>query len=326
MDQTGLIRYLGEDWRRMEAKMAGALSSDITLLGEVNDRLLLRGGKMLRPAVCLLSARACTGGVTTDDTIIFAASAQMLHNATLLHDDVVDNSQQRRGEPTVSSLLGGTSSVLIGDFWLVRAMELILQSSRSNKEVIQLFSNTLSHLAEGEMLQLQKARVCDTSMDDYLRIIYSKTASLFEATCLSAAISVDAVEHQRSALREYGIRLGLAFQIRDDILDYNGKDLGKPTGVDLREHKITLPLLGALAKVDDERNRRVRQMVCDIDAHPEYVSMIEEFVQAESGLEFAESKLEEFAFGAVEALSPLPDSRDKELLCELAMYNVKREI
>ena len=137
-------------------------------------------------------------------------------------------------------------------------------------------------------------------MDDYLRIIYSKTASLFEATCLSAAISVDAVEHQRSALREYGIRLGLAFQIRDDILDYNGKDLGKPTGVDLREHKITLPLLGALAKVDDERNRRVRQMVCDIDAHPEYVSMIEEFVQAESGLEFAESKLD--------------------------MYNVKREI
>ncbi len=325
MDASQVITYLGEDWGRMKELMEEALSSDIGLLGEVNRRLLDRGGKMLRPAVGLLMARACSGGVTNEDTLRFAAASQMLHNATLLHDDVVDRSQVRRGEPTVSSVLGDTPSVLIGDFWLVKAVDLILRSPISTHDVISLFAATLSRLAEGEMLQLQKAEACDTSMADYLRIIYSKTASLFEAACVSAAMSVDAPRPMLDAAKEYGICLGLAFQIRDDILDYDGKDLGKPTGVDLRERKITLPLLGALSAVDDERNHLVRRMICDIDAHPEYCERITDFVHSEGGVAFAEEKLEEFARRAVEALSPLPPSRDKELLVLLAQANATRD-
>ena len=325
MEPAELRNYLGADWHKVESLMTETLTTDIQLLAEVNGAVLRRGGKMLRPAVSLLMARACFGGSVTEDSIRVAAASQIMHNATLLHDDVVDKSQERRGEPTVSSVLGDTPSVLIGDYWLVKAVNMILPLASDHNDLVSMFATTLSNLAEGEMLQLQKAEVGDTSMDDYLRIIYNKTASLFESTCVSAAISVGADEVKRAAAREYGICLGMAFQIRDDILDYTGSGLGKPVGVDLRERKITLPLLGALSKVDDERNRLVRGMVCGIEEHPEYVERITDFVHSEGGILFAEDRLEEFAHKAVEALSPLPDSKDKELLCELAMYNVTRK-
>ncbi len=325
MDVGAVIRFLGDDWDRVGTLMRDYLRSDIDLLNSTNDSIMSHKGKMLRPMLSLLMARAVAGGSATGDSIRFAAATEMLHNSTLLHDDVVDGSTERRGHPTISSILGSTGSVLVGDYWLVRAVKIILEASDKGGEVVRLFAKTLGDLAEGEMLQMQKAAVGDTSQDDYIRIIYSKTASLFETACVSAVISVGGEERFVEAAREYGICLGLAFQIKDDILDYDGADLGKPTGVDIREQKITLPLLGALNNVDDERNRLVRKMVCDIYEHPEYVSRIVELVHDCGGIAYAEAKLAEFVDKAKAAIAVLPDSREKTMLEELAEYTAGRK-
>jgi octaprenyl-diphosphate synthase len=224
------------------------------------------------------------------------------------------------------SLMGPSVSVLLGDYWLVKAMELILQSSEGDHLVIKIFSKTLSDLAEGEMLQLQKAQSGDTDEKDYLRIIYNKTASLFEAACVSASISAGVSEDVVKAARDYAVALGLAFQIKDDILDYSGTEsVGKPLGVDILEQKITLPLLGALNNVSGQKQAEVRGMVKDIVGRPELRDDIVSFVKENGGLEYAKARLEEYVNEAVHALDILPDSREKECLVELARYTAIRD-
>jgi octaprenyl-diphosphate synthase len=243
----------------------------------------------------------------------------------LLHDDVADGSEQRRGVPTIMSLMGPSVSVLIGDYWLVKAMELILGDEDSDTRVIKIFSKTLSDLAEGEMLQLQKAQKGDTDQQDYLRIIYNKTASLFEAACLSAAVSVGASEQFEKAAKDYAVALGLAFQIKDDILDYDGSEaVGKPLGVDILEQKITMPLLGAMSNVSAEEATRIRGLVADIVGHPEYRDEIVDFVKANGGIEYAVKELDKYIGDAVNALEVLPDSYEKECLAALAYFTGKR--
>lgn len=320
--------WLGADWKALEAALTASVGSNIPLLDSTNASLLSQGGKRIRPALMLLSARACAAdGKTTQDSIRFAAAVEMLHNATLLHDDVADGSAERRGHPTVLKLLGPTASVLVGDFWLVRCMDAILASEERGNAVLRVFSKTLQDLAEGEMLQLQKASLGDTTEAEYMRIIYSKTASMFEAACVSGAMSVDAPEAAVDAVREYARCLGLAFQIRDDILDYDGgQSLGKPVGVDLKEQKITLPLLGALLQVDDARGREIRRMVGDIPDHPEYCDMIRDFVLARGGIAYAEARADELARKAVEALAPLPWSKERDHLETLARFSADRKV
>ena len=223
MDIARVKEYLGAEWTAVQERIACSLESDIDLLDKTNKSILSHSGKQLRPILALLSARACSAdGRASEATVRYAAAAELLHNATLLHDDVADDSDQRRGMPTIRSLMGPTVSVLLGDYWLVKAMDLILGSHDADSQVIRIFSKTLSDLAEGELLQLQKAQSGDTVEDDYLRIIYSKTASLFEASCVSAALSVGASESAVEAMKAYAVALGLAFQIKDDILDYDG--------------------------------------------------------------------------------------------------------
>ena len=325
MDRHSILEYLGSDWSRTEELICSSLSSDIKLLADTNRSILDHSGKKLRPMMSLLMAKACGDGTLSEDSIRFAAATELLHNATLLHDDVADRSETRRGVPTVASLLGDTPSVLVGDFWLVKAVEAVLSAEHNSDEVTKLFSRTLSDLAEGEMLQLQKAASGDTSEDDYYRVIYSKTASLFVAGCVSAAISVNASEEIKAAARNYAVSLGLAYQVKDDIMDYEGGDIGKPTGVDLKEQKITLPLLGALKSADEDTDRRIRAMVCDIPAHPENVDAVVDFVKSRSGIAYAEKKLSELCAKAAEALSVLPDSPARNYLIELARYTGERK-
>ncbi len=320
------IQFLGSDWTAMGDLMTEALRSDISLLNRANENILSHNGKMLRPALSLLLAQAC-GGPVNEASHKVAAASELLHNATLLHDDVADDSNERRGVPTTASILGSHASVLLGDYWLVKSMELILATGPHSDEFTRIFSKTLTDLAEGEMLQLQKAVQGDTSRDDYFRIIYSKTASLFEAACVSGALSVDAPQTLMNAAREFGIRIGIAFQIKDDILDYTATDrLGKPTGVDLKEKKITLPLIGALQRVDDERNRLVRQMVCQIDTHPEYYDRIRAFVFEKEGIAYAEFVLDEYIAKAREALQAFPAGESVQLLSDLASFIGEREV
>ena len=190
MDIKAIQEYLGESWTAVGERIRQALQSDIDLLNSTNESILSHSGKQMRPMLGLLMARACSCEGITDSTISYAAASELLHNATLLHDDVADGSMKRRGVPTIMSLMGPSVSVLVGDYWLVKAMDLIMDADEGNGSgVMRIFSKTLKDLAAGEMLQLQKAQKGDTDEQDYLRIIYSKTASLFEATCVSAAKS-----------------------------------------------------------------------------------------------------------------------------------------
>ena len=324
MDLKSVREYLGADWTAVQERIDSSLKSDIALLNATNSSILSNSGKQIRPLLSLLIARACSPEGVTDATIRYASASELLHNATLLHDDVADNSEQRRGVPTIMSLMGPSVSVLVGDYWLVKAMELILGSAEGDHEVIKIFSKTLSDLAEGEMLQLQKARSGDTSEQDYLRIIYSKTASLFEAACLSAAISVKASQEYEKAAKDYAVALGLAFQIKDDILDYSGTEsVGKPLGVDILEQKITMPLLGAIANAPAEE-ARIRGLVKNIVDHPEYRDDIVTFVKENRGLEYAVDQLDKYVSMAIEALSVFPQSKERELLEKLAYFTAKR--
>ena len=319
-------KHIEAEWSAVQEKITSALFSDIDLLNSTNKSILSHSGKQLRPLLAILFARLCNGGCSSEATIRYAAAAELLHNATLLHDDVADDSSQRRGMPTIMSLMGPSVSVLVGDYWLVKAMQLILQSAETDVRAIKIFSKTLSDLAEGEMLQLQKAQTGDTTEEDYIRIIYNKTASLFEAACFSAAVSVGADASAEKAALDYSVALGLAFQIKDDILDYDGTEsVGKPLGVDILEQKITLPLLGALAEVSPEEGARVRALVSDIAGHPEYRDEIVRFVKENGGLEYSERKLGEYVEKAVAALAIFPDSPEKEFLVQLAHFTAKRE-
>lgn len=326
MDIKVIKEFLGNDWIRVNERISSALASDINLLNSTNGSILAHSGKQMRPMLALLMAYACSSGQVTEATIGYAAAAELLHNATLLHDDVADGSDKRRGMPTIMSLMGPSVSVLVGDFWLVKAMELILDADKSaSTPMMRVFAKTLSDLAEGEMLQLQKAQTGDTMEEDYLRIVYNKTASLFEATCVSAAVSVGAPEDYVKSARDYAVALGIAFQIQDDILDYSGTDaVGKPLGADILEQKMTIPLLGALKSVTDEVAAEVRGKVRDIVGHPEYREDIIGFVKDSGGLEYAVTRLSAYVKEAVEALDVLPDSPAKEYLVELAYFTAAR--
>jgi len=326
MDIKAIKEYLGVDWLAVQNQIVSSLKSDIGLLNATNDSILSHSGKQLRPMLSLLMAKACSGGMVSDAAIKYAAAAELLHNATLLHDDVADGSDKRRGVPTIMSLMGSSVSVLVGDYWLVKAMELVLDAADDSSKVMKVFSKTLSDLAEGEMLQLQKARKGDTDEDDYLRIIYNKTASLFEAACVSAAISSGASEEMVKAAKDYAVALGLAFQIKDDILDYSGTEaVGKPLGADILEQKMTLPLLGAFANADQEKETEIRVKINDIESHPEeYRNEIVAFVKEYNGLEYAVSRLNSYVEAAVGALSMFPDSEARDSLIELAHFTADR--
>ena len=321
-----ILEYVGPEAARVNDMISSSLRSDIDLLTRANESVLGGGGKHIRPIMALLVAKACSGGFVTEDTIRFATASELLHNATLLHDDVADNSPVRRGRPTVMNLMGSRASVLLGDFWLVRALDRILQSRSNTDTVLRLFSKTLSDLAEGEMLQLQKASQGDTTEQDYLRIIYSKTASLFETAALSAAISVGASPERKKAIRSYAVNVGNAFQVKDDIMDYiGGEATGKPAGQDLLEGKITLPLLGAF-KACPEREAKVRSSVGQIAEHPELRAEVVDFVKDNGGFDYAERRLGEYVDMAVIALKTLPAGPAREHLADLARFTSERKV
>ena len=325
MDVKDIKGFLGQDWIATQDYIKSSLDSDISLLNSINSKMLSQSGKQMRPILSLMFARACAGQCV-DASYRYAAAAELLHNATLLHDDVADKSETRRGKPTIMSLMGPSVSVLVGDFWLVKAVDVILRDSKQDVEAIKVFSRTISHLAEGEMLQLQKAKTGDTEESDYLRIIYSKTAALFEEACVTAALSVECSDEQLKAAKDYAVALGLAFQIKDDILDYAGTDsVGKPLGVDLLEQKITMPLLGALKNATSQEQERVRTMVKEIVEKPELKDEIVRFVMENGGLEYAAQRLNEYVEQAIRALDVLPDSIEKRYLIELAYYTIGRD-
>ena len=322
-----IAAYLQPGMEQVNAIIDLALRSDIPLLDSTNRSLREHPGKMMRPMLALLVARA-SGAATPppEDTYRYAAATELLHNATLLHDDVVDGATERRGLPTVASLLGGSAAVLIGDYWLEKCLQLILGARRETDRVLRLFAQTIGHLTEGELLQMQKASTADTTQADYLRIIYGKTASLFESAALSAAISVGASESVERAMGDFAYQLGLAFQMKDDIFDYEDvADIGKPVGIDLKEQKITQPLLFALESVDADENARIRGLVRNIPDHPEYVDRVRAFVKEQDGMTKAAAVMDSYVEKAISCLEVLPESKEKLYLARLARYVGQRD-
>ena len=319
--------YLKPGLEQVNAFIDMALRSDIPLLDSTNRSLREHPGKMMRPMLSLLVAGAA-GAATPppEDTYRYAAATELLHNATLLHDDVVDGATERRGLPTVSSILGGSAAVLIGDYWLEKCLRLVLGARREADRVLRLFAQTIGHLTEGELLQMQKASSADTTQADYLRIIYGKTASLFESAALSAAISVAADEQVVRAMGDFAYQLGLAFQIKDDIFDYDeDASIGKPVGIDLEEQKITQPLLCALEQAAPDEQAAIRALVKEIPEHPEHVARIRAFVKEKDGVALAKEVMDSYVAKAISCLEILPESKEKLYLAKLAEFVGKRD-
>lgn len=320
--------YLQPGLEQVNVFINMALRSDIPLLDSTNRSLREHPGKMMRPMLALLVAGAA-GEATPppEDTYRYAAATELLHNATLLHDDVVDGATERRGLPTVASILGGSTAVLIGDYWLEKCLQLVLGARREADRVLRLFAQTIGHLTEGELLQMQKASTADTTQADYLRIIYGKTASLFESAAMSAAISVAASEELIRAMGDYAYLLGLAFQIKDDIFDYEEEaaDIGKPVGIDLMEQKITQPLLCVLEKASSAEQQEIRSLVKNIPDHPENVDRVRAFVKENDGVALAKDVMDFYVEKAISCLESLPESKEKLYLARLARFVGQRD-
>ena len=307
-------RFLGQSWTDFQRCFAESLQTDIPLLGKVNRFILEHGGKKLRPTFTLLTAQALVGAC--DERVVScAAASELLHTATLLHDDVADEATVRRGAPTVMALYAPSTAVLVGDFWLSRAMDLIID--HPDKRVLHAFSKCLGDLARGEMLQLERAEKGDTTEEDYRRIIYCKTTSLFEAAMVSAACSVGAGETETEIFRTYARHIGQAFQMMDDILDYSPElSIGKPTGQDIMEKKITLPLLCLFRKAPASVERSLRRRMKKPDAA--LVEEIFSLVRQYDALSEAHDVLEEEIRQAVDVLAPIAASEAKNYLIKLA--------
>lgn len=340
MDIREIKEWLGDNWNSYRRALEEALRTDNVLLGRINAYLMDNGGKQLRPVLSLLTALAC--GKINSRSYHCAAVAEIMHTATLLHDDVADDGDLRRGVPTVKAVFTPAASVLTGDYWLARALCVLMDTC--DMETLGFFSRTMQELSEGELLQMDKAERLDTTEEDYRKIIAGKTASLFVATVRSAACSVGADARRTEAVSRYAWHLGMAFQIRDDILDYAaGPESGKPCGADLKERKITLPLLGAMKNAPAAREEEIRQLLRQIDYRPagvrslaaqeeentvrqtEILNEVGRFVQEYRGIEYAQQRLEEHSREAVELLQALPDSRARQYLVQLAQYLTLRK-
>lgn len=314
-----------QEWEEFEKMLSETLDSRSSLLNKVNGYLLDSSGKKLRPLLAMVTSRACSGSVNIQATAC-AAVSELIHTATLLHDDVVDNSDRRRGKPTVNRLFSPGVSVLIGDYWLTKAIHLLI-SNDCPYEVLALYSRAIEQLAEGEILQMEMADSLATTVNDYMDIISRKTASLFIASVKGPAIVSGAGREIVDAMEKFAWYAGCGFQIRDDILDYYPSSrTGKDSGSDIMERKITMPLLCAMKNAEGGE-RYVRSRMSEISALPGNESHdrliadeIMEFTVSHGGLESAEKELSVYVSKAMECLSVLPESSSRGQLEAIASY------
>lgn len=311
---------VAEDLKTFRTYFRSAMRTDVRLLDRVVQYVLRQKGKRIRPTLVLLAARVC--GRVTEKTYRGAALVELLHSATLIHDDVVDGADKRRGVFSINAVWKNKIAVLFGDFLLSRGLLLALEYE--DYDLLQVMSDAVRRMSEGELLQIEKSRRLDIDEATYFRIISDKTASLIAACTASGAISSGTTEENVARMRLLGEKLGLAFQIRDDLFDYGENGTGKPAGTDLKEKKLTLPLIHALSHaLPGERRSMMRIIRRDRKSRAD-LSNVVEFVRQNGGIAYATQRMADLAAEARSILMEMPESEARSAMAGLVSYTVSR--
>ena len=320
MQPQAFYRVVADDFAAVDDIIRSRLVSRVPLVEKIGDYIISAGGKRLRPLLVLLSGRAL--GYQGDDLRLLAATIEFLHTSTLLHDDVVDKSDMRRGRSTANAQWGNAPSVLVGDFLYARSFEMMV--ALGSMPVMEVISQATRVIAEGEVLQLSRVRDASTSEETYMEVIRGKTAMLFEASTHSAALLAGATPEQAEALRTFGDHLGIAFQLVDDLLDYQGDaaTLGKNVGDDLAEGKPTLPLIYTMREGTPEQAALVRKAIQQ--GGIEDLESIRSAVEAAGALDYTARLARDYADRAIACLMQLPDSEHRAAMIELTRFAVAR--
>ncbi len=312
---------IGVELENFNKVLCSSLSTDSVLLKSVIDYYLQTKGKQIRPMLVILSSRLF--GEVNDVTMNAAVAIELLHNATLIHDDVVDSSPLRRGRRTVNNIWDNRVAVLVGDFFVSTALQCAIKSNNIN--TVSLVAALGKELATGEIDQIETADEHILDEKRYFNVIKQKTASLFSSCMLMGGYSNGATKEQLDAIEHFGNKLGLCFQIKDDIFDYFTDDsVGKPTGSDLKEGKVSLPLLYALQSNSDEKNSQMKSLLLKQSLTDEEISTLIEYAKEMGGIEYAESVMLKLKDEAEQALSIFPNSNIKDVLIELLNYIISR--
>ncbi|WP_341662289.1 octaprenyl diphosphate synthase [Vibrio sp.] len=321
MDFKTIQTLTADDMAKVNETILAQLNSEVSLINQLGFYIVSGGGKRIRPLLAVLSARAL--GYQGQDHTTAAAFIEFIHTATLLHDDVVDESDMRRGKATANAAFGNAASVLVGDFIYTRSFQMMTELG--SMRVLKLMSDAVNIIAEGEVLQLMNCNDPNTTEDSYMQVIYSKTARLFEAATQIGAILNHATDEIESALKNYGKYLGTAFQLIDDVMDYtsDGKEMGKNVGDDLAEGKPTLPLIYAMSKGNCEQREMIREAIEQANGMAKLDAIMDTLTET-GALDYTRQKAYQEADKAIEELSVLPDSPYKQALVTLAHMSVHR--
>lgn len=314
-------QILIEDLKTFEHTFKDAVKSHVPLLDSIMRYIVRRKGKQLRPMFVLLCARLFA--VPNNTTYRAASLVELLHTATLVHDDVVDDAMQRRGFFSINALWKNKIAVLVGDYLLSKG--LLLSLDNNDFRILQLLSDAVRKMSEGELLQMEKARKLNIKEEIYFDIITSKTASLLASACAAGAYSTTQNENFAETMRLFGEKVGIAFQIKDDLFDYNNVDVGKPTGNDIKEKKLTLPLIYTLNNVDATRRRKIIYIIKNKNKEKDQVRWVINEVVIAGGIQYATEKMNNYRDEAIHILNTFPASDIRNALEELVRFTTDRK-
>lgn len=311
---------IASEMEEFERKFRASMKTKVLLLDKIMNYIVKRKGKQMRPMFVFLSAGAT--GTITEATYRGASLIELLHTATLVHDDVVDNADYRRGFFSVNALWKNKIAVLVGDFLLSRG--LLLSVEYKDFSLLSIVTNAVREMSEGELLQMEKSRQLNITEEVYFQIIRQKTASLIASCCSVGARSSGATDEMVETMRLFGEKIGMAFQIKDDLFDYGEEEVGKPLGIDIKEKKMTLPLIHALSKTSWLERRKIMGIVRNESNKPKKVKEVIEFVRNSGGIEYAQAVMNRYHTDAIELVKDLPDSTYKRSLIQLVQFTIER--
>ncbi len=303
-----------------EERFKTSMQSSVPLLDRITHYIVKRKGKQIRPMFVFFSASIC-GGIN-EATHRGAALVELLHTATLVHDDVVDNSYQRRGFFSINALWKNKIAVLVGDYLLSKG--LLLSIENKDFKLLQIVSEAVKQMSEGELLQIEKVRRMDISEDVYYEVIRQKTASLIASCCACGAASAGADDETVERMRLFGEKIGIAFQIKDDMFDFGTDDVGKPVGIDIKEKKVTLPLIYALNNSDTTTKKKMINLVKNHNDEPKKIAAIIDFVKQAGGLAYAETQMKKYREDAFTILNTFPEGDARTGLEQLVQFTTER--